>query len=615
MKFRSDYERKKWAALQSSSNASIKSIVSGKGTSADVQRVSNTLGQMSKLSQQVFDEGVEAVADAAKEAVKALNERRVSKGKAPLTADAFGKLFEDAFARQMKKEVPPLLQDIHDTLLIELYEQDDRFRSTLANQFDRFKEHMASGDVPSTDDMIALFDLNREITFKQEDILWKQREEGLLEKIADTFKDTLREVAAAVQASRQRTGGGSPFGARSSRLAIEGPKGGWEVVDVDPKTHEAVNDLKALNDMSAGSTPAAESSGLLSVVKHHVPLLGGPKAAAASGALAESGSTLPMVSLSEKADAAIITAAEQQTAFHERIADALDQNERDKQDDEEDKDEEQTNWFRKLRSYIGDKYKAATGSSNWWEAAAKTLLLAMTDPGLFDAISKKVSEILTWDNINKVLHSTIEWVWQKGNDMVEWVLGKIGLGTPKATDNVDSSRVDGGPGASLPMTPAARLAAANAQPDPFKKGGTGGPTPENTDPNAHSSWQSSVNNFLSKNFGFRMDKSDAVNIGGATGDTLNMGGTTMPVSTAMDASTNPVNISNVSKTTSVQQGQPITYKTVPATQAPPAAGAASGQSSTRGRAPSPSSQIGLNSIPTTSGINDALAITNLGLMM
>ena len=132
MKFRSEYERKKWAALQSSTNASIKSIVEGKGTSADAQRVSNAVGQMSKLAQEVFDDGVSAVSDAATEAVKALNERRVSKGKAPLTAEAFGKLFESALARLMKKEVPPILQDIHDTLLIELYEQDDRFKSTLA---------------------------------------------------------------------------------------------------------------------------------------------------------------------------------------------------------------------------------------------------------------------------------------------------------------------------------------------------------------------------------------------------------------------------------------------------------------------------------------------------
>lgn len=602
MKFRSEYERKKWAALQASTNASIKSIVEGKGTSADAQRVSNAVGQMSKLAQEVFDDGVSAVSDAAKEAVKALNEKRVSKGKAPLTAEAFSKLFEDAFARLMKKEVPPILQDIHDTLLIELYEQDDRFRSTLASQFDRFKEHMNAGDMPSTDDMIALFDLNREITFKQEELLWKQREEGLIEKIADTFRDTLREVAASVQAARQRAAGPSASG--MPRLAIAGPSGNWEVVDVEPSGSGGLKALPAPEQRSAGSS-------LMSVVSQFT----GKSGKAADSAVTESGSTLPMVSLSEKADAAIITAAEQQTAFHERIVEALDQNEREHEDEKEDEDEEQTNWFRKLRAYVGDKYKAATGSDNWWEAAAKTLLLAMTDPGLFDAISKKVSEVLTWDNIHKVLDSTIEWLWQKGNNMVEWVLDKLGIGTPKSTDNVDSFRKDGGKGATLAPTDATRLAAANALPDPFKKGGTGGPLPDNKDPNAHSSWQSTVNNFLSKHFGFRMDKSDATNIGGPTGDTLNMGDTTMPISTAMDASSNPVNISNASKTTSVQNGQAVVYKPVPASQAQPAAGANPTTPAARGRAPSPSSQIGLGSIPTTSGVNDALAITNLGLMM
>lgn len=626
MKFKTDYERTKWAALQSSANASIKSIASGKGTSADAARVSSAMGQQSKLAKEVFDEGVSAVEASAKAAVKALNERRVSKGKAPLTAEAFGKLFEDAFARQMKKEVPSLIQDIHDTLLIELYEQDDRFRSTLSGQFERFKEHMAQGDQPSNDDMIALFDLNREITFKQEEVLWKQRSEGLLEKIADTFKDTLREVAASVQAARQRSAGASSGGSGMPRLAIAGPSGNWEVVD--PVAAEASSDPKKLNAMSE---PSGESSGsgssLMSTVSQFMPRLSGPAAAHAETSGVPS-STLPMVSLSEKADAAIITAAEQQTAFHERISTALDQQERDRDDDDEDEDEEQVGWFRKLRTFLGDSYKKATKSDSWWETAAKTLLAAMTDPGLFEEISKKVQDILTWDNIKNVLSSTIEWAWQKGNDMVEWVLGKLGLGTPGATDNVDSYRHDDGKGASLVQTDAQRLAAANAIPDPFHSGGTGGATPENADPNAHSSIMSTINNWTGKHLGFRMDKSDASNIGGATGSTLNMGDSIMPSADALNPEINKttpladsvdptINKTTVvgGKTVSVQNGAPVTYKGVPATQ--PTTGAATSPASgaARGRAPSPSQQVGLGSIPTTSGIDDSLAITNLGLMM
>lgn len=598
--FRSDYEKRKWDALQASSSASIKSIVEGKGTPADVQRVSNAMGQQSKLAREVFDEGVAAVEASAKAAVNALNERRVSKGKAPLTAEAFGKLFEDAFARQMKKEVPPLLQDIHDTLLIELYEQDDRFKSTLAAQFDQFRAHMGSGDVPSTDDLIALFDLNREIEVKQDEVLWRERSEGLLEKIADTFKETLREVAASVQAARQRHGqAASPSG---MRLALQGPSGEWEVVDTDKAQSTPLLEGPA----GQGHEPAATGS-LMSTVSRFIPKLGGP----ASGAVTDAhSSTLPMVQLSEKADTAIITAAEQQTAFHERISDALDNQEREHEDEKEDDEEEQTGWFRKLRAYVGDSYKKATKSDNWWEAAAKTLLLAMTDPGLFDAISKKVQEIVTWDHVWGAVKGTFDWLWQKGNDMVEWVLGKIGLGTPKATDNTDSSRHDGGKGATLPLTNADRIAASNAltSDDSFKTGGTGGPTPENKDPNAHSSWQSTVNNFLEKNLGFRMDKSDAVNIGGSTGSTVSMGDSIMSASSAASSTTNKTN-----KTVSVQNGPNVAHKPIPATT-PVQNGTAIEKQGGRPVAPSPSQKMGLGSIPTVSGIDDSLAITNLGLM-
>jgi len=634
MKFRSEYERKKWAALQSSSDASLKSIISGKGTAADTAKVSNAMGQMSRLAQEVFDEGVTAAEQSAKAAVKALNERRVSKGKAPLTAEAFSALFEAAFARQMAKEVPALVQDIHDTILIELYEQDDRFKSELSSQFDRFREHIDGNDAPSVDDMISLFDLNREVTAKADDKVWKEREEGLLEKIADTFRHTLKEVAASVQAARERSAGpgGSPFGHRSSRLAIEGPKGDWEVVDVDPGTHEAVKDLKALNDMSSGGPPpAAEQSGLMSVVaKYATPLLPGPEGATAHGET----STSPVVSLSHKADAAIITAAEQQTGFHERITEALQDIERDAADAKEDEDEEQTGFFRKMRSFMGDKKKDKDEDSggDWWEAAALALLAAMTDPGLFEAISKKVKEVLTWEHIKDVLGSTLDWLWRKAGDMVDWVLDKIGLGKPKVTDNVDDLKDQGG--AVIPASQASKLEAAKALPDPFHSGGTADPSKVQAQGDTgHASWQSTVNNFLGKHFGFRMDggadssggtaSSAPISVGGADGSIAHYGPDGQPIGTATsvpgNSSTTNVggNTTNVGgKTVSVQNGSPVSYKTVPATApAAPAGGGAATANGARPTAPTKSGSIGLGSIPTLSGISDSLAITNLGMLM
>lgn len=683
--FRSEYEQKKWAALQANSNASIKSIVSGKGTASDVAKLSNAVGQLSKLAKSVFDEGVEAVEKSAAASVEQINKKRVSKGKAPLSEKALSSLFELAFAKVLKENAPPLLQDIHDTLKLELYEQDDRFKTELKGQFERFQQFLPKHDAPSVDDMIALFDLSRELDQRDDASIWLKREQELVTKIKSAFGDALREVAQAVRAAKQSASGYHDAGTRytPNSLALPAPGGShagpaWDVVDDEPRHAN----LPALVHQHRPREHEVEREHEPSKLASVVHALTAPAPQAANGVEGTT-TALPNVSLSAKADEAIITAAEQQTKLHQTIVEALDGQQHDFEQERDDEKDEPDNWMRKLRGWLGGKVKKATNSDSWWEVAAKALLLALTDPELFETISKKVRDVLDWDNIKKGLGTLWDWLYGKANTIVDWVLDKLGLGKPKATDNVEDKKDHGGAVVNLSnadrLKDPAVIAASNALTEQnFKKD----KNPNAVMPDLRSdkeksesgSWQSSVNNFLGSTIGYRFDRG-AASVGGSpsdapvsvrnkdgsishldphTGKEIKLGAdgttsaapsmgsagdstqpasgpfskdasklvpgaptpgssppsTTVPVTQSMDSGAPAAG-----KTVSVSTGQNVTFKPAVTQPAfPPELLKSQAAADKRAAAQSPSQQVGLGSIPTTSGVNDSLAISNMGML-
>lgn len=663
-KFSSDYEAQKWKALQESSGASIKSIVSGNGTSADVQRVSSAVGQLSKLAREVFDDGVKASQKSAKAAVDEISKKRKEKGKPPLSEKALSALFDAALARALKEAAPPLLQDIHDTLTLELLEQDDRFKSELTGQFERFQQFLPkSTDNPSVNDMIALFDLNREIEDRAEHQTWNQREESLLAKIADTFKTTLRDIAASVQKTRES--GSHPQGstyaspsAQSIPLSLPSPasknkpdSNKWDLVPAD--------------------SPAAQSpSSLGSLVAKYTAA---PAAGASSESTGIQTQTMPLISLSAKADEAIVTAAAAQTALHQQIVDALGDQAREMSREEEDDEKEPDNWFRRLKAWLGDGKKKDKDDGSWWETAAAALLLAMTDGKLFDTVINKIKEVIHWDDIKKGISDMWDDLYKKGTDIVNWVLSKLGLGssTPDpmkdqteaqrkvAEDNAAESAAAGGSALVVP-------AHVDKEGNPIKDmGPPKSDMPVTSDvSNAYSTAWTTLKSFFTgdKSF-FTGDKSktavpagstvptssapgSTADIGAsgpgkvdtsamvgksvgnldsamtstgtdgttptATGFTTNNGDTTSIINQALN---NQGLVSTGGKTVSVNTGQQVNYGPSITSPTPPPVNGQGGSGGGGAGGKSPSQQVGLGSFGIMSGVNDSLLISNTGMLM
>jgi hypothetical protein len=293
---------------------------------------------------------------------------------------------------------------------------------------------------------------------------------------------------------------------------------------------------------------------------------GDANAVAGSAALPK-GREAPTISLSQKAENAITTAAQDQTSLYSKLLDFLTDSPSTgggkKNGQEESKDEEADKadtWWRSFRNMIGDpakKYKEfKKDNAGWLKALGSALALMILDPQLFKSFGEMVEKYLTWDNLKSAVSTAWDWVYKQGASVVDWVMGKLGLDKAIDKKEADASRKDGpDSGAKQTQSTIDRLkdpkvqAAIKAQHDEYLK-----THPEDKNPNAvmpdmrsdaekngSGSWQSTVNNFLGKTTGYRFDKGSDATVNKSIGNKGSDGGYTFTAgdSASSDSSTGP----------------------------------------------------------------------------
>lgn len=501
--FKSAGEKKKWDSLQNQAGHSLQQIAQGRATSADFQRVSNTLAGLNKLAQQVFDEAVSAAEVQAKKFQaqydQALTKLKTDEQAKDLTA------YEAAINKVLLERNPDLIQAIHEAITLELFQQSEDLEKSLGGKFDSIKDLLPPKDLPTVDDTLAASDLLVERLSDLDDTKWGRRSEALLDKIGGLFRDTLREVAEAVQ--RARSSAHTPqIGRSAPRLGYAGASDVMDVEDNHPLSKAMALIAPTEEPYTVDNTAPAQTS-------------------MASGTLAKNNAE-NTIQMSQHTESTIAKAAQDQTDLYSQLMGFLKNPAQamadsggspgygpnagkgagSGQEKEESEGEKADTWWRSFRNWMGDKYDAAKDwnkENKGWLSGLGTLLSAMLlDPQLFENIGNLLGKYLTWDNIKDAAGEAWHFMLDKGKDIVSWVQDKLGLNKPLSQKEVDDAKTDGG--VKLSKTAADRLkdpkvqAALAAQGDPFKDKHPGAKLPDNPDAGGHSSFMSKVSNL----FGF-----------------------------------------------------------------------------------------------------------------
>lgn len=429
--FKSAAEKKKWDSLQHQAGHSLHQIAQGKATSADFQRVSNTLSGLNKLAQQVFDEAVSAAEVQAKKFQAqydtALEKLKADEKDQDLTA------YEQALNKVLLERNPDLIQAIHEAITLELFQQSEDLEKSIGGKFDSIKDLLPPKDLPTVDDTLAAGDLLVEKLSSLDDSKWERRSGGLLDKIGSLFRDTLQDIADQVMRSRQQ--GSAP---ESHRPRLAGPSRALKDNVIDMEDVGAPPQLQKANQLVADD-PMVELQKLMQLT--------GPAPAMtsmSSGALPKN-TAEPTIQMSPKTEATISQAAEDQTSLYTELINFLKNPAQamansggsgfggagggSGQDKEESEDEKADTWWRSFRNWMGDKYDKAkdwSKDNKGWLSSLGTLLTTMLlDPQLFEQIGSLIGKYLSWDSVKDAALGAWSYLKDKGTSVVDWVMDKL----------------------------------------------------------------------------------------------------------------------------------------------------------------------------------------------
>lgn len=410
--FNSDQASKKWASLQNSAGSSLNNIVQGRASTADFSRVASVLNNLSSLAATTFSQAISASEVQAKkfEASYAQLEQGIRSDSADnLTA------YEKALNAALQTIEPNIVGTLKEFIELSSLESNEDLTKTMNTGFTGVHEALPS-DLPSTNDLLAANDLLKESLLEVDASRWQTRESSLIEKIADSFKTTLRDLAeqinkerAARQAHASHSGPlalPSPHGAPSNALVpFQQPHAMHDVIDMEPHTiaDNAMQlvrpaEHKALTDQTGGMEPHTKSS-------------------VASGS---------SISLSAAAEQAITKAATDQTSLYQKLMDFL-QKEDDSTVDQQKEDEDRADTFwNSYKSIVGDPSKSKKKKDDegwgWLKTLGSALLLMATNPQLFKTIGDLITKYATWDNLKKAVGEAWDWVAKQAHDVLDWVL-------------------------------------------------------------------------------------------------------------------------------------------------------------------------------------------------
>jgi hypothetical protein len=618
--FNSDQASKKWQSLQNTAGQSLNNIVQGKASTSDFSRVASSLNGLNGLAANVFAQAISAAEVQAKkfEASYAQLQEGVREGihvdnAANLTA------YEKALNAALSTIEPNIVGALKEIIELSNLESNEDLTKTITSGFSTVTESMPQ-DLPSTHDLLAATELLKEELVEEDKRTWQTRESSLIEKIADVFKSTLRDLAEQISKERR-----SPAQHHQAQhLALPAP-GHQEVLPAIAA--HALVPSRQMHDVTDVESHTIVDSAMQMVRPLQTKALTGPRAADTKSAISANS-----ITLSPGAEQAITKAANDQTSLYQKLMDFLAKGDEDSTVDQKEADEDRADTFwNSYKSIVGGTDKKSKKSTDddgwgWLKTLGSALLLMATNPQLFKTIGDLITKYATWDNLKKVVMEAWDWVGKQAHDVLDWVLDKLHLGGKSDTvsqKDVDASRKE--PAAKLTAAKAGHADINNLTPEQKKQMAAMDAANKDHHPNAsvasakpqgttgNQSIQSAIANKLGITNGAK-----TVNVEGSTtnqgGTTVNpgestttVGGTTVGGNRSTIGGT--VNNTSTTNTTSVPAaGASMTPGTSVANGAAGGSAAPAGTGDNRPSKGGP--QIGMSTFNFHTGIDDSLVMMN-----
>ena len=421
--------QKKWESLKGSAGVSLSRIVQGNATSADYQRVMNVLNQQSNLASQVFGQLL-ALAKANAEKSKDNYEALLDKNNEVLLS-----AFEVAFNEELKKIEPDIVGQLKEIIEMTVLQSNEDLDQRMGSRFDAIKDLLpAKKDNPSINDLLAANDLLAERVQEDNAAEWDRRLPSLIERVAQTFEGTLRNLAERINAEK----------AHRAQTA---------------RGHAASHPSASVPLLSHGPSPVATME-RQSILQQGMALLRGPSSgnaltvgkSPASGVSGSTDSTTAVVALSPAAQHDLTTAADSQKGFYDRIKALLpshakkeDTGEAQQQDDESKKAD---TWWRSFKNWFGDDESKRQSKKkdrfSWLKGLGQMLALMILNPKLFQTLGEGMKNLLTWDNIKGAAEKSWDWVKGVASSVMETISNMLGGTMKTPTQQEVTASKDGG---------------------------------------------------------------------------------------------------------------------------------------------------------------------------
>jgi hypothetical protein len=415
----------KWDSLKGSAGVSLSKVVQGKASSSDFQRVQNVLNQQSSLASQIFKQAV-STAEAQAKKFQASYSAVLDKDNKQLLSQ-----FEVALNAELQKVTPDIVGQLKEIIEMSSASNRDDIDKSMGARFEAFKDFLPKEkDVPSMHDIMVA---NEQLAVRvQSDIdhAWERREPDLLDKIADVFQSTLRNLAETINREKAQRA----HAARGGQLALAGPSGHTPKLLGGPSTE------------GAQDRPSLLAQGMA--------LLRGPSSEEASaqevGSVSRSGGSSTMVvALNPAAQRELTTAAQAQTDFYSRVKSLLPSPGQEGKGDaeEEGKEEKKADtWWRSFKNWFGgddDKKKKKDDKFAWIKSLGAMLALMILNPKIFTFLGEGLKKLLTWDNLRAAAEASWDWVKTASSSVMEAIANMLG-GTMKTPTQADATNAKDG---------------------------------------------------------------------------------------------------------------------------------------------------------------------------
>jgi uncharacterized protein YukE len=399
----------KWDSLKGSAGVSLSHIVQGKASSSDFQRVQSILNQQSSLASQIFKQAVSTAEAQAKKFQDSYQAVLDKDNKELLSA------FEVALNAELQKVTPDIVGQLKEIIEISSASNRDDIDKSMGARFEQFREFLPKEkDVPTIKDMLDANSRLAAEVHSDAQVRWERDQPQLLEKIANVFQTTLRNLADAINREKAQRAPTPPGGNISAAHALPGheslPLLGHAPQVVDERPSILSQGMALLHDPgSSGSASAAQ---------------GQPGSERSSG----NASTM-VVALSPAAQRELTTAAEAQKDFYERMKELLPgggQATKGEAEEEGDEEKRADTWWRSFKNWFGDdesssrsKKKSDKSDFGWLKTLGSALALMVLNPKLFQTIGEEIKKFLSWDNLSKSFDAAWKWVSEQASSIID----------------------------------------------------------------------------------------------------------------------------------------------------------------------------------------------------